>query len=239
MSEIKLKKGDKVVMHTCLESKGKNLGKVWTCHTDSFKCEAGIEVVFLEGFSGFFYTKFLQPVKLDSFCNERINSLEASLLDVSTQATKRIEELENENALFKGRNEGFEKQIMGLLIKYEEFYKRFPDLKSAMDKAEEVLKENAELKERLIKVENAYKRKSEAEWRLNDLYQKLRTDYANADKCSREYFTRYRDMEDRCIKAENIIRDLYFIIQGRIDYENNIQIKDSMDLAQAFLNEVK
>ena len=101
MSEIKLKKGDKVVMHTCLESKGKNLGKVWTCHTDSFKCEAGIEVVFLEGFSGFFYTKFLQPVKLDSFCNERINSLEASLLDVSTQATKRIEELETEKDTYK------------------------------------------------------------------------------------------------------------------------------------------
>lgn len=113
MSEIKLKKGDKVVMHTCLESKGKNLGKVWTCRTDSFKCEAGIEVVFLEGFSGFFYTKFLQPVKLDSFVKEKLN------------------------------------------------------------------------------------------------------------------------------KAENIIRDLYYIIQGRVDYENNIQIKDSMDLAQAFLNEVK
>ena len=70
MSEIKLKKGDKVVMHTCLESKGKNFGKVWTCYTDSFKCEAGIEVVFLEGFSGLFHTKFLQPVKLDSFCKE-------------------------------------------------------------------------------------------------------------------------------------------------------------------------
>lgn len=40
-------------------------------------------------------------------------------------------------------------------------------------------------------------------------------------------------------KAEEIIRTLYFIIQGRIDYENNIQIKDSMDLAKAFLNEVK
>ena len=101
MSEIKLKKGDKVVMHTCLESKGKNFGKVWTCHTDSFKCEAGIEVVFLEGFSGFFYTKFLQPVKLDSFCNERIKSLEASLLDVSTQATKRIGKLKKENAELK------------------------------------------------------------------------------------------------------------------------------------------
>ena len=105
MSEIKLKKGDKVVMHTCLESKGKNLGKVWTCHTDSFKCEAGIEVVFLEGFSGFFCTKFLQPVKLESFCNERIKSLEASLLDVSTQATKRIGKLEKENAELKADND--------------------------------------------------------------------------------------------------------------------------------------
>ena len=55
-------------------------------------------------------------------------------------------ELEKENTLLKGRNEGFEKQIMGLLIKYEGVYKRFPDLKSAMDKAEEVLKENVELK---------------------------------------------------------------------------------------------
>ena len=54
--------------------------------------------------------------------------------------------LKNENALLKGRNEGFEQQIMGLLIKYEEVYKRFPDLKSAMDKAKVILKENAELK---------------------------------------------------------------------------------------------
>ena len=47
------------------------------------------------------------------------------------------------------------------------------------------------------------------------------------------------DMKDQLTKAEEIIRTLYFIIQGRIDYENNIQIKDSMDLAKAFLNEVK
>lgn len=58
-----------------------------------------------------------------------------------------------ENALLKSRNEGFEQQIMGLLIKYEEVYKRFPDLKSAMDKAKAILKENAELKE-LIKSEH-------------------------------------------------------------------------------------
>lgn len=169
MSEIKLKKGDKVVMHTCLESKGKNFGKVWTCHTNSFKCEAGIEVVFLEGFSGFFFTKFLQPVKLDSFCNERINSPEASLLDVSTQATKRIGELENENSKLKEK----ENTVHTLDVLHKEAVRKY-------DKANDLL-----------------------------------------------------------IKAEEIIRTLYYIIQGRIYYEDNIQIRDSIDLAKAFLNEVK
>jgi hypothetical protein len=44
-----------------------------------------------------------------------------------------------------------------------------------------------------------------------------------------------KELKEQLTKAEEIIRTLYFIIQGRIDYENNIQIKDSMDLAQAFL----
>jgi hypothetical protein len=77
-------------------------------------------------------------------------------IDSAEPREMRIAELEQENALLKGRNEGFEQQIMGLLIKYEEVYKRFPDLKSAMDKAKEVLKENAELKEKL-KPENCLK----------------------------------------------------------------------------------
>lgn len=218
MSEIKLKKGDKVVMHTCLESKGKNLGKVWTCHTDSFKCEAGIEVVFLEGFSGFFYTKFLQPVKLDSFCNERINSLEASLLDVSTQATKRIEELENENSKLKADNDA----------------RKFAMVMS--EKVEKQLREeNAELKAKVGSQKNG----------------ELCLGYGgdedepcerckNCIKCECGYYQLGEtEKDEQLTKAEEIIRTLYFIIQGRIDYENNIQIKDSMDLAQAFLNEVK
>lgn len=65
-----------------------------------------------------------------------------------TDLEKENVELKKVNALLKGRNEGFEQQIMGLLIKYEEIYKRFPDLKSAMDKAQTVLKENAEPKEK-------------------------------------------------------------------------------------------
>ena len=83
----------------------------------------------------------------------------------------------------------------------------------------ELEKENAELKERLLKVENAYKRKSEAEWRLNDLYQKSLTAYANAEKCSREYFTRYRDMLDRYIKAKEIIKKFSEFVNNEIEYD--------------------
>lgn len=53
------------------------------------------------------------------------------------------------------------------------------------------------------------------------------------------YKLRKPEKEEQLAKAEEIIRTLYYIIQGRIDYEDNIQIKDSMDLAKAFLNKVK
>ena len=72
----------------------------------------------------------------------------------------------------------------------------------------ELEKENAELTERLSKVENAYKHKSETEWRLNDLYQKVLTDFGNAEKCSREYFSRYRAVLDRLIKAKDLLSEL-------------------------------
>lgn len=77
--------------------------------------------------------------KLDSMCE---------MLKTIHTLSERNKILEQENTLLKSRDEGFEQQIMGLLIKYEEVYKRFPDLKSAMDKAGAILKENAELKKR-------------------------------------------------------------------------------------------
>lgn len=76
----------------------------------------------------------------------KLEQTEKDLIDYQFNYPK-IKDLEKENALLKGRNKGFEQQVMGLLIKYEEVYKRFPDLKSAMDKAQTILKENAELKE--------------------------------------------------------------------------------------------
>lgn len=54
-------KGDKVVMFDCLESNSpENKNKVWTCKTDSYKDRGKQDVVFLEGFSGCFSTKFLK-----------------------------------------------------------------------------------------------------------------------------------------------------------------------------------
>lgn len=55
------KKGDKVVMHTCHEATLKKYkNKVWTCLTDSFLARDKSEVVFLEGFSGYFSAQFLK-----------------------------------------------------------------------------------------------------------------------------------------------------------------------------------
>lgn len=84
----------------------------------------------------------------------------------------------------------------------------------------ELEKENADLKERLFKVDNAYKKKFEAEWRLNDLYQRMREDYANAEKCSREYFILYRTLKDRCIKAEEIIKKFSEFVNNEVEYDS-------------------
>jgi len=62
---IELKKGDNVVMHTCMEAKHYN-GKMWTCRTDQFTQGDTYkqELVFLKGFSGSFACEFLQIVQL-------------------------------------------------------------------------------------------------------------------------------------------------------------------------------
>ncbi|MGM9923063.1 MAG: hypothetical protein ACI35R_02295 [Bacillus sp. (in: firmicutes)] len=63
-----LKKGDKVVMHTCLEANYPPYeGKIWTCRTDEQKLHPNhnYTVVWLENFSGCFATEYLQIVKLE------------------------------------------------------------------------------------------------------------------------------------------------------------------------------
>lgn len=87
----------------------------------------------------------------------------------------------------------------------------------------DIVKELADLKERLLKVENAYKKKFDAEWRLNELYQKLLTDYANATKCSQEYFTRYITREEQLTKAKKLLKTMvqyYRELESGADFEN-------------------
>ncbi|HFC9206741.1 TPA: hypothetical protein ACF0PM_002200 [Clostridium perfringens] len=75
-----LKKGDKVVMHTCLESETYD-GKVWTVASDEKITGEGIfkqGLVFLKGFSSKFNTKYLQKVKLnnESITHDDLNDYE-------------------------------------------------------------------------------------------------------------------------------------------------------------------
>ena len=58
-----LKKEDKVVMHTCGEADHYK-GRIWTCRSDEFTSSAKQQVVFLEGFSGYFLVDYLQIVDL-------------------------------------------------------------------------------------------------------------------------------------------------------------------------------
>ena len=64
-----LKQGDKVVMHTCGESDYYK-GKIWTCSSNEFTSSANQQVVFLEGFSGYFLVEYLQIIDLTEHNNE-------------------------------------------------------------------------------------------------------------------------------------------------------------------------
>lgn len=70
-----LKKGDMVVMHTCVEAENpKYFGKIWTCMSDEFTTGEGIyeqKLVFLEGYSSSFLTKFLQKVDVQGLAEEK------------------------------------------------------------------------------------------------------------------------------------------------------------------------
>lgn len=57
------KTGDQVVMHSCHEADlPQYKGKIWTCRSDSYIAKCGDEVVFLDGFSGYFMADYLQSV---------------------------------------------------------------------------------------------------------------------------------------------------------------------------------
>ena len=105
-------------------------------------------------------------------------------------------QLQKENEVLKGRIEGFEKQILGLLYKYESVYKRFPDLKDAMNKAESILKENAELKEVID----------------NDVDKKIYVQLAKKAKSADVY-------KDQLTKAKDFMLKLTTYLEGHTNYD--------------------
>lgn len=62
--EFMLQKGDTVVMHTCGEAEHYE-GQIWVCSSDEFTSSSGTQVVFLEGFSGYFMVEYLQKINFD------------------------------------------------------------------------------------------------------------------------------------------------------------------------------
>ena len=149
------------------------------------------------------------PIDCIEWFADRIAELEHQLthrncVDCSNHSSKlrmRTLELEKENAFLKGRNEGFELQIMGLLIKYEEVYKRFPDLKSAMDKAKEVLKENAELKSGCGM---CYRKDKEQLTKAKEIIENLLY-YVKQCTCER---SNYAEIEEDIKEAEQFIKEI-------------------------------
>jgi len=75
-----LKKGDKVVMHTCIEAE-QNHSKIWQCAGDSWNSE-GSEKVMLYGFSGSFLCCHLQVVKFDPLVHFAENDIERIIMTV-------------------------------------------------------------------------------------------------------------------------------------------------------------
>lgn len=74
-----LKKGEQVVMHTCIEARNpKYEGKIWTCKTDQFTRGEGVyaqDSVFLEGFTGSFAPEFLQRVNVELLLAEKYTTI--------------------------------------------------------------------------------------------------------------------------------------------------------------------
>lgn len=151
-----LKKGDKVVMHTCDEAKVYN-GKIWICKSDEFvQGEIPFEqnLVFLEGFSGSFCTQYLQVVK-EELNN---NTLKETLIKLNIKHDLTVYEGEEERLEGFLKNTGFESlyeyyKVMTeqqLLKIYDDYYGINEELNVLKAKIKETITKQIEVKTYLI-----------------------------------------------------------------------------------------
>jgi len=110
----------------------------------------------------------------------------------------------------KSKKDKLEKRIEELEQKLEQTEKDLADYQFNYPTIKELEKENAKLKEKL-KPENCLK------------------------LLAKEGYIKFTS--EHLTKATEIIKGLYFIIQSRIDYKNNIEIADEMWRAEQFLKE--
>lgn len=97
MTKLQLRKGDKVVMHTCIEAETHD-GKVWTCRSDEFKHHPNHDYtsIMLEGFSGSFQTEFLQKIDIESIdkSSDEVVVLSKSEYEILLSHKKRVTSLQ-------------------------------------------------------------------------------------------------------------------------------------------------
>lgn len=113
------KKGDEFLMHTCHESTiDEYKNKVWICQTDSFLARDKTEVVFLEGFSGYFNANFL---KLKQSLNPEIIHLSTpeGLMTLDLNEYKKQMDFENGNEVLE-----FIKTVRESFVGSEHIYTR-------------------------------------------------------------------------------------------------------------------
>lgn len=125
------KKGDKVVMHTCIEAEKYN-GKIWTCRTDEFTRGEGVyeeSLVFLEGFSGSFAAEYLQKLNITDDKELEILNLKENnrlLENGSKQLCNEIKLLVKDKDLIISSHIKYVDLVNELLsnIKYDDKYKK-------------------------------------------------------------------------------------------------------------------
>lgn len=101
----------------------------------------------------------------------------------------------------------------------------------------ELEKENAELKADNDARKFAMAMSEKVEKQLREENAELKKQLEMSNKVYNDNLDYSHHIEEQLTKAKELVRSLYYIIKDRIDYENNIGIKDEMWRAEQFLKD--
>ena len=101
----------------------------------------------------------------------------------------------------------------------------------------ELEKENAELKADNDARKFAMAMSEKVEKQLREENAELKNQLEMSNKVYNDNLDYSHHIEEQLTKGKELVRSLYYIIKDRIDYENNIGIKDEMWRAEQFLKD--